>query len=202
MKKPIIAVDIDDVLADSSEALRREVNKMLGIDLQPKDYLVPGEYTGYYEQVWLKHGLQGKITLAEMYPRMKASQAHVLPHKHALNVLHELRRHYELIIVSGRQHDWQVATEDWILQHFPGIFTKVLLAGGEEGLQQKSKGQLCVENDVVWLIDDNVDHALSAEELGVKVLVFGTYGWHHKMPPHMTKCKDWNAVLEYFNGQK
>ena len=52
MDKPIIAVDIDDVLADSTDALRRVINERLGVNLTPEDYLIKEDYWDHYEEVW------------------------------------------------------------------------------------------------------------------------------------------------------
>lgn len=199
MKKPIIAVDIDDVLANSTESLRQEVNKRLGVELSPEDYLTPGDYNAYYENVWRAHGLEGRLTMDELDPQMKADQSHVLPHLHAADVLEQLKSKYEFIIVTGRSSNWREATERWLDKYFSDIFSKVLFGDGYEGLRHKSKGELCAENGAAWLIDDNVEHARSARDKGVKVILFGQYGWHHKAPAEMTRCKDWAAVLEYFD---
>lgn len=57
MKRQIIAIDVDDVIADSTEVTRLVVNKNLGIDLQVEHYRVPGDFNNYYEDVWRAHGL-------------------------------------------------------------------------------------------------------------------------------------------------
>jgi glycerol uptake facilitator-like aquaporin len=51
-----------------------------------------------------------------------------------------------------------------------------------------------------WLIDDNPEHCLSAIAHGIETVLFGEYGWHFNAPEHLTRCKDWRAVLEYFDA--
>ena len=201
MTKEIIAIDIDDVLANSTDSLRQEVNKRLGVNLLPEHYLTDGDYMDYYEKVWERHGIDGRITMDELDPQMKADQSHIYPHSDATRVVNQLAKHYEMIIVTGRSSDWKLATEQWLADNFPGVFSKVLFGGGYEGLKRKSKGEMCVENNVTWLIDDNVEHAQSALDKGIKVILFGEYGWHHKAPKHITRCKDWQAVEEYFDAR-
>ena len=67
------------------------------------------------------------------------------------------------------------------------------------GTGKKTKGELCQELNVSWLIDDNPEHCLSAVDAGVEAILFGEYGWHHEAPMHLTRCKDWPSVVDYFN---
>src|ERR1700758_5644898 len=130
MDKPVIAVDIDDVLANSSDALRLEVNKRLQVNLLPEHYQVPGEYDTYYEEIWRTHGLEGRVSMAELHIQMVADQSHIKPSHNAFQTLQALSKHFELIIVTGRQENQRSATQAWLNRHFPGIFSKVLFGGG------------------------------------------------------------------------
>lgn len=200
MPKPIIAVDIDDVLAQGTESLRLEVNQRLGVDLTPDHYSVPGEYWGYYESIWEKNGLSGRITMEELNPRMVEDQSHISPFKQAREVLQELALKFQLVVVTARKAEWETATLYWLDLHFPRTFTDIYFAGRRT--EKQTKGDLCKELGVEWLIDDNVTHAQSALECGIKVILFGEYGWHKETDIHddIVRCKDWAAVDEYFHG--
>jgi 5'(3')-deoxyribonucleotidase len=200
-KKQIIAVDIDDVLAQGTESLRLEVNKRLGVHLLPEHYQVPGPYWGYYEQVWETHGLADRITMAELNPQMEQDQSHVPAVEGARDALLKLKSHYELVVVTSRESSWQAATTSWLDVQFPQTFSQVLFTNGRAGLKQKNKGQICKEISATWLIDDNVEHAKTALAEGVRVVLFGDYGWHQDVPEDIVACKDWNAVVEYFDGR-
>ena len=45
------------------------------------------------------------------------------------------------------------------------------------------------------------EHCISASEYQVEAILFGEFGWHLDVPNNMQRCKDWPAVLEYFNGR-
>lgn len=201
MGKPIIAIDIDDVLAQGTESLRLEVNKRLGVDLRPEHYAVPGDYWGYYEQVWQAHGLGGRITMEELDPQMVKDQSHVPPFEQAREVLQHLLKKYRLIVVTARNIDWEFATKEWLASHFPDIFESIYFAGHHDGSKQ-TKGELCQELGARWLIDDNIGHAQTALEKGIQVILFGEYGWHTGKEVHeeIKRCKDWQAVREHFDG--
>jgi len=200
MYKPVIAVDIDDVLADSTEHLRLQVNDRLGIDLQPHHYAVPGEYWGYYEKVWEVNGVAHRITLEELDPIMVEDQSDVQPYAQAREVLQELAKCYRLIVVTARDVSWEPATKRWLQERFPNMFEGMHFAGHEKG--KLTKGQLCKRLGAEWLIDDNVNHAHTALDEGIRVILFGDYGWHQGAKVHddVVRCKDWPAVSEYFDG--
>lgn len=202
MKKPVIAVDIDDVLASSTDALRQVVNKKLGIELPAEAYVVEADYWGYYDAVWEANGISGQISLDELNPQMRVDQSHVLPMPGAFAALSQMRSSYDFIVITARSSDWEDATRVWLQKNFPGIFEEVFFTNEADGVKEKGKGDLCLEAGATWLIDDNIGHALSALEKGVDVIVFGEYGWHHRgIPDGVVACKNWLDVGEYFSAR-
>lgn len=201
MQKPIIAIDIDDVLSQSTEALRLVVNERLGINLRPQHYQVPGDYWGYYEYVWIEHGIGDRITMDEVHQHMMEHQSLLQPTSGALAAVKMLARDYRLMIITARDEAWRDVTDVWLDRHFPGLFFQIVLAGGHEGIRKKSKGEICVEEGATWLIDDNVEHAQTAFENGIQVILFGDYGWHQNVPDAMLCCKTWQEVANYFESR-
>lgn len=201
MKQPTIAIDIDDVLAQGTESIRLQVNKLLGINLQPEHYAIPGDYWRYYERVWTEHGIANKVDWSVLDAQMVIDQSHMPAFPEARRVLGELAKKYKLVVVTARNISWEAATKVWLDTQFPGVFSGVFFAGRLDS--PKSKGEICAELGVSWLIDDNVDHAHTAVEQGVKVILFGDYGWHKGREIHETvvRCKDWQDVSDYLYGR-
>jgi 5'(3')-deoxyribonucleotidase len=198
MSRQTIAVDIDDVIADGTTSLREVVNTYTGAQLTKEHYSVPGDYWGYYERVWHEHGLE--VDFEALNTEMAIDQSHVPILPGAIFAVTELSKRYDLVVITARDPSWEQATLTWLDKNCPDIFKRILFAGKSQETS-KTKGELCVELGASWLIDDNVDHCLSAVELGIEAILFGEYGWHHKAPKDLTICKDWPAVLEYFDGQ-
>lgn len=201
MGKPIIAIDIDDVLAQGTESLRLQVNQRLGVNLTPEHYQIPGSYRRYYETVWKEHGILDRIDWEELNSQMVVDQSHVPVVLEAAAVLRRLKRKYDLVVVTAREATWGAATREWVEKQFPDTFLAVHFAGRHDGTTE-TKGELCAGLGAGWLIDDNVEHAHTALEQGIKVLLFGSYGWHKNIEIHkdIVRCKDWAAVAEYFDG--
>jgi FMN phosphatase YigB (HAD superfamily) len=197
----IIALDLDDVIADSTEALRLIVNQRINAQLTAEDYKTTGgDYRGYYDRVWMRHGVADKVKYADLLDEMEGDQSHVPVLPGAAFALGELSKRFKLVIITARNQDWEKATKAWLAQQFGDTFDTIHFAHGKDP-DSKTKGQLCREVGASWLIDDNPVHCVSAQEVGVTPLLFGQYGWHQDVPANVVNCKDWPAVLEYFDGR-
>ncbi len=196
MGKLTIAVDIDDVIADSTETFRIRVNKRTGADLTPGHYNIPhAGYWGYYERVWKNHGLD--VTYQEFEKEMEEDQSSVPFLAGASFAIGELASNNDIVIITSRPYTWKSKTTDWLKTKIGNVFLSIHFTNSKES--KKTKGQLCKELGVDWLIDDNPEHCQSAIDEEVNAILFGDYGWHHQASKQLIRCKDWPAVLEFFN---
>lgn len=202
MSKPIIAFDLDDVLVDSTEFWRVEVNKRTGANILPEHFMVPGEYSSYYERLWQEHKIDHLFSIDELDNQMIIDQSGIQPFKGAHSVLVRLSENYTLIAVTARNADQQPETLRWLERAYPAMFSDVAFGNGSVGLKKKNKGEICVELGASWLIDDNAGHCNDALNRGVRSLLFGDYGWNQPelVGSEILRVKDWAAVLEYFDG--
>lgn len=196
MKRRLITVDIDDVVADSSEAFRVAVNQHTGAKLTPEDYRVPHtSYNRYYEHVWSNHGLN--VIYDEISLPMQIDQNHVPLVEGAEKALQKLARSFDIAFVTSRPISWQDATNVYIASKFGDLNASIHFTDKQEDM---SKGMLCKELGASWHIDDNPDHCQSVLDEGIKTILFGEYGWHYKTVEGVVRCKNWAVVEEYFDG--
>jgi 5'(3')-deoxyribonucleotidase len=200
MARQIIAIDIDDVIADSTEALRLKVNEKTGASLTREHYQVEGEYWGYYERVWTAHGLKDKVPKGMLDSEMIADQSYVLLLPGVSFAIGELSKRFDIALVTARHKEWEEATHEWLKEHFGNVFIDVHFAGNLRMGHTQTKGELCKEVGAKWLIDDNPMHCKTALDEGLQGILFGEYGWHYELPEGLVHCKDWPAVLEYFDA--
>ncbi len=197
MAKVKIAIDIDDVVADSTEALRLLINERTGVELTRQDYRIPGSYRKYYERVWESHNLQDKVVFADVSAEMAIDQSHVPLVEGAIAALESLGGQYHIVAITARDVSWEDATRRWFKSHDSLSGVELYFAGNHHTKEYKTKGELCRELGVELLIDDNPDHCQSALDAGIDSILFGQYGWHLDVSPNVTRCKDWPAVVEY-----
>ncbi len=198
--KKIIAVDIDDVLADSTDLIRLTTNKNTGLDLKEHHYAVPGPYWSYYEHVLTTNGITDKEQQKALVEDWISQHSKAAPVKGAIDALRALSQQYRIILITARDPKIRTDTEQWLKEHFDGLYEDLHVIGNFKVVDKpRSKGEVCQEIGATWLIDDNPEHCLSALAHGVHTVLFGDYGWHFDAPEHLVRCKDWPAVLEFFN---
>ena len=200
--KPTIAVDIDDVLAANAENFVRFSNKRWGTNLKPDDY------TEHWAELW-------KVDFDEVDKRRDVIIKEQLFLKHrffdeAKPVLKKLTKNYKLFVVSSRSNRIQKDTIDWINKEYGDIFSGIHFADmwnrTDLHILERLKG---TKNDVIkqigadYLIDDQPKHCIAAAKAGIKTVLFGDYKWNRdlKLRKNMVRARNWQEVLEYFNGQ-
>lgn len=203
MKKPTIAIDIDDVLAEGTLALIESVNKMYGTSLTHTDYhSVGGDFKGYYERVWKSHGLENTVRYEDLEQEMIADQSHVPLLAGAEFAVHMLAERFHIIFITARAPECEAATRRWFKQHLFDDEVELYFAGSHFDDTSMSKGGLAAKLGAELLIDDNISNCQSALDEGLQTILFGDYGWQGNVPEGMTRCRDWPAVLEHLDGTR
>lgn len=197
MSKYGIAVDIDDVIADTTYAVRNRVNEIFSASLREEHYRVQGEYWGYYERVWRQHGLN--YTLAQIDEELALDQASVPLLAGAEYAIDQLLKKYRVILITSRKVELEAATKKWLHEHFGKSSPELYFSQSHYQDGAKNKGQLCVELGAQLLVDDNIEHCKTAKNEGVDSVLFGDYGWHYDIPSDLKRCKGWPEVLEYID---
>lgn len=197
MSQPVIAIDVDDVLADSAEAFVRFSNERWGTNLTVDDY------QDHWGNMWQ---LDHDATEARAQVWRTAGIIRQYGHKpDSADVLRRLSQDYRLIVTTARPDIMQADTLAWLDEHYKGIFEDVHFAaffGKDDHLAYfKTKGDLYRQVGANFVIDDQLKHSQSAAEIGLGAIVFGDYAWNRtdQLPAGVVRCIDWAAVQEYFD---
>jgi len=197
-RKIKIAIDIDDVIADTNQTIRLWSNRVSGVELPPEHYSVKGEYWSYYNRIWATHNIDDRLNFDDFEAELIEDQAQVPLIASASLSVKELLKKYDIVLITSRNPALEAGTRRWIDEQVsPDV--EIFFAKNPSISVGKSKGQLCKELGVSILIDDNEDHCQSALDNGVKAVMFGKYGWQTTVPDGAIPCEDWPAVLEYLN---
>ena len=193
MKKPVVAVDIDEVLTPFLEAFIRFHNREYHTDLKV------GDFKSYI----FGHTL--KVPEPEAVKRvLQFYKSHDFrsnrPFIDAPAALKQLGEHYRLIIITSRHPMSQEQTLAWLEDHFPQTFGAVHFST-HLYLDQPlvTKTDICKQEGVEVLIDDNFDFAREAAGAGIRVLLFGKdYSWNQDevLPAGVERVRDWDQVLK------
>lgn len=194
--KPIIAVDIDDVIYPMVPSLIEY------LDINHSVRLTPGDFKEYdIRKVW-GGGPEEATKIFEAYKHHVGIE--VTPIKGAAEALQKLSQNYEVIVLTARDISNFPRTSAWVEQHFPQIFKDVHLVGNKhDSKTYRTKAEVCLELGVYCLVDDNLNTVLETYAVGVKTVLFGNYSWNQtdNLPDGVTRAKNWKEVLEYFDGR-
>ncbi len=195
MKKPIIAIDIDEVLLPHFEGLINWYNKEYDTQLT----LIHNNPTD--PRPWGTTKIPEAIKRVQRYfetDNFKKEQ----PFKEAVAVARSLSQSYDLIVVTARDEIIEQVTREWLDAHFSEIFRAAHFTA-HYNLEGKSRSKIEVLQaaEAEYFIDDSLEHVRKAATAGIKCILFGDYPWNRleKLPTDITRCKNWQEVLDYFN---
>lgn len=202
MPKKVIAVDIDDVLAQFAEAFVEFSNKRWGTHLTIDDW------TEHWAEMW-------GVDYEEEERRAKIVRKSDIfinfsHNKNAREVLRILSKKYKLVVVTSRHRAISKDTLKWLDQNYKDIFSEVHFAGIWDNLEKHTfdklkltKASVCKQIGADYLIDDQPKHCLAAAQAGITALLFGDYKWTKvsNLPKNVIPVKTWPKVLEYFNAK-
>lgn len=199
--KPIIAVDIDDVLSRSAEGFAAFSNR------EWQSGITADDYSEEWAVVW-KIPLEDAIERAHQY-HMLGAMGQYAHFEDAIPVIKKLQERFELVIVTSRRDMVKPETEVWLKKYFDGMFTAVHYVGmwdASDDVMQKlraNKTAVCLAIGATYLIDDQVKHCAGAADAGIETILFGDYRWNKTMQnaPRITKVRNWKEVGEYFDGR-
>jgi 5'(3')-deoxyribonucleotidase len=195
MGRESIAIDLDDVLAAHAESFIDFSNKQYGTNLTAEDY------SDHWVDIW--HVDHEEIERRATEFHIPETIAALAAKKEAKEALKKLGTSYNLYIVTARRQNLIDTTKVWLEQHFPSLFKDVHFVPIWEPDNKITKADICKEIGASYLIDDLPRHCNVAAEGGLKAILFGDYGWNRneKIAKGVIRCKDWSAVLEYFDGR-
>ncbi len=197
--KPIIAVDVDDVLGDQVGTILRYLRDKKGADLTFEQYSENwGEMCGISEEAAVAEFIEFALSdygfgNFEMIPGGR-------------EVLQKLKPDFELVVLTSRNLFLRKDTLSWINKNFPDIFDEIYFSGiydNDEKLHVKAnrtKADKLREIGATYLIDDQPKHTNAAANIGIKSLLFGDFGWNRnaEIVDGVTRVNNWGGVADYF----
>jgi 5'(3')-deoxyribonucleotidase len=199
--KPIIAVDIDDVLSALNENIMHFMNRKYGYSHTLADYYIEAPYWNYWAGIWGVTPAETDKRVEDYIQSGELFNQQLLPG--ALKTLKALKKEYEFVVITSRDDIYTDATHKWLDEHFEDIFHHVRFIASRKNGHKITKAQVCREIGASYLIDDNAEHCNLAAKAGVQALLFGEYGWNKnaKLHKNTLRTKNWQEVLEYFENE-
>lgn len=192
--KPVIAVDVDDVLANFISALVLFHNHTYNTSLTPANF-----HSYDFHHVW---GGTKEEANAKMDLFFESSYYYdVQPIPQAREALQILAQHFELHVVTARHNAIQESTRQFISTHYPNIFVEVHFGNMymTDGTARK-KSEICRAINAQLLIDDSLFHAMDCCNNGILSILFGNYAWNCNEPGGYVVHTSSREVIPHTNG--
>lgn len=201
MDKPIIAIDIDEVLSPLHRPFLIHHNQVYGTD-----FVYPDLEGRYYLEQFTSDAPEVTESKIREFVDHPSFETVIVPLPGAIEAIKHLKKSFDLVIVTSRQPFYRKVTERFLKRYFPRQFNDVHFIPHFAGAALNpaaAKLTICEKVGASYLIDDNASTAMHAAEKGIGALLFGDYHWNQTdgLPEGVTRCKDWPAVLEYFDGR-
>lgn len=188
----LIAVDIDDVLADFTSAFLSYYNQENKTLYKKEDFNQPNW--------WESHDLPKESIMTYLFDFYQTDDFKDLsPIKDSVFGVDELSSRHKLVAITARPESTRRATEEWFDKHFYGkfqeiFFTNLHILDKNNGL---NKGEICKKLNVDLLIDDLPAFCNECSDNGIKSFVFSVpWNANIELDDCMTRVNSWKDIVE------
>lgn len=188
----LIAVDIDQVLADMVTGIAKFHNERYGTSLTKESF-----HSFHFWKVW---GGTEEEMVEKMHQFYGTSYfKDLLPLPGAVEGIEALSRSYELTIATARPHYLEADTRAWLERHFQGRFSGIHFtnAHANDGTPASSKLEICARLGAACLIDDYLPEGEATRiPEGLRFLLLDAL-WNRKtaLPARAERARSWKDVV-------
>ena len=110
-------------------------------------------------------------------------------------ILNQISKAYDVYFITSRPIKIKEKTKDFLFKEFPNNDFKLIHSGEVHG--GKPKSEICLEEDIGLLIEDNALYARDCAENGVQLFLLDK-PWNRNSisNPNIIRVNHWNEMLE------
>jgi uncharacterized HAD superfamily protein len=182
-----IGVDIDDTIANQTDALNEFLRETRGWKYDRNDY-----FTQFWPDVW-KVSFETALQIDSEF-----KESHIFlnlePIRSSLPILKTLSQNADIIFITSRPISCEKQTRDWLSKHCS--FSYQVYFSGDPNIKNSgvSKGKLCQELGISVFIDDQYKNAEDCVKHGIRVLLHSA-PWNTSFSyPNVYRFTNWEEV--------
>lgn len=191
--KPVIAVDVDDVLVPHADHLIGFLNSTFSSNISLDRFF------SFEEIVELAGGDERELIEQTRRFLDSVEFTGIGPVAEAADVIKKLKARFGLVIVTARPLVIEAMTRRWLEDHFPSTFDSAHFVNVDWDWgrgHRTSKMDVCKAAGASILIDDSSFQIEEAVTQGLKGLLFGDYPWNAHLPEGAIRVSDWGEVAK------
>ncbi len=185
-EKRKLGIDFDDVLIDFVTHLTYFHNNKYNTSLKKDDIT-----TWDLHAVWEVNKDEAIRRTHEFI--ISRDHMEIVPMKDAVEVLHRLTQHFELIIITARDKTIGHTADYLIEKHFKSLFQEVHFLY-EDGVKKETKGDLCKKLGIDFFVDDSVSNIENTLEAGITSFLFDAPWNRHWDNPRALRVSSWKEI--------
>jgi uncharacterized HAD superfamily protein len=193
LNKPVIALDIDDVLINSADLLMEDYNRRFGTSLTRADY---------YSKDISKFGVSHYDLAADRFREFQESKAFTDAEaiQEAIESVFKLAPYYEFVGVTSRPEFIKSQTNKWIGKRFGTNISRIIHTSFVMGRSDHvgtvlTKADVCEKINASYLIEDHLHHAVPVAENGTRVfLIDQIWNQSDDLPATITRVHSWTEI--------
>jgi uncharacterized HAD superfamily protein len=187
-----IALDLDEVTVDFISAMIREFNHRYGKNISKEDITNFSLTKSMNSEKEIIDKIIDDIYGTEIH----SSLVPVDGSKESINYLLEKN---EIFIVTSRPSKHKESTEKWINTHFPNNKFHIIFSSSPQISDKiKSKAEICIDNKISLIFEDNPDYAIECANKNIKVILFDQ-PWNQDIShKNMIRVKGWSEATSAF----
>ena len=187
-EKRKIGIDIDDVVVVSLKRYLKFFNLKLGKNLEFEDIV---KY-----HVWDLTDSVSKEECLSMVIEVHNSENenNVEMVKGAKEAIWNLAKNYKIFFITSRPPSVKEHTSTLFKKIFLNLDFEIIFSGEIHG--GKTKSEICLENEINVIIEDNAGYALDCAKKGIKSFLLEK-PWNQQYEKHenLIKVKNWDNIL-------
>ncbi len=182
--KPLIAVDLDDVIFDCNGTLQVILVKEFG-------------FAGTYSEfIKLNPDMVG-VAFEFLYGKYHQDSPSV---EGSFEALSSIAAFYEMTVITGRSEDVREQTVKWLESNFLGLFKGIHFTNSflaVESTTRIEKHEICANLGIRTIIEDSHEVAVSAASNNMNVLLIDR-PWNREVPQQQNihRAKGWKDIYE------
>ena len=191
-----IGIDLDDVIAKFLEKFLEYYNCRFKTNFKEEDF--------FCYSMWKVLG-DSRENMVEIVKDFNDADllSEIEPVKKSVKGVNNLKKQYELNIITSRHLKSKRKTIDWLDKYFGNSFKEVYFSssyfsGEEKGL---SKADICKKQNIKYLIEDCAEYAVDCSKSGIKVLLLDK-PWNKNFQTEngIIRVNNWNNIINYFRN--
>ena len=185
----LIAVDLDEVLADFMGAFLKYHNATYRTKLKREDF--------HTYDLWKVMGGDQSGSLRKVREFWRTEYAKDMrPVQGAFEAIRELALTHDLVIITSRDDILRNVTMEWINGHFKGMFSGVYFSYSRyRNNVRKTKAEICKSLGVNVLVEDDLQYAKEAANKGINAILFDA-PWNQQEAKGVQRAFFWEDVIE------